>query len=300
MSLITRNTMPPGGFPFEQKKADGTLHKFDGLTYGFNDQCKRIRDYRIGNNLMPTDLYAIGEELDAFQCERLGFDPRWVESKKNTSGWQTLKQSASHIVRSARHAAVGSKILKDWLGEGGIPVAQELAQQRADVCIKGDRDKDGNPMRCRFNQEGHFVAKLTAFIAKAIHDQRREKLRMGLRVNGEENLQTCACCSCHLALKVHVSYDVIAARTLEPEWKQFPAFCWMLKEGGRSNEANQMAPMASKEKDGSDKEANSSDHADVTTTEAPTQADPSRSQSGPTPDAQPETPEVADASSDKS
>ncbi|HEU4344047.1 MAG TPA: hypothetical protein VFU31_21030 [Candidatus Binatia bacterium] len=217
--------MPPGGFPFEQKKADGAVHKFDGLTYGFNDQCKRIRDYRIGNNLMPTDLYAIGEELDAFTCERLGFDPRWCESKKNTSGWQTLKQSASHIVRSARHAAVGSKIIIDWLGSGGQPVAQELAQARADVCLQ-----------CPKNQEGHFVAKLTAFVAKAIHDQRREKLRMGLRVNGEDRIHTCSVCSCHLPLKLFVPYDVIAARTLESEWKEFPDFCWVLKEGGRSNE----------------------------------------------------------------
>jgi len=229
MPLKTRTTFPPGGFPFDQKKADGSVKKFDGLTYGFWPQVIRIKEYREGNGLMPTDKFAIADELDAFQCERLGFDPRWVESKKNPT-FGAHQFSPSHLLRSAKHAAAGVNILKDWLGEGGVPVTPELAQARADVCLKGDQDKDGNPCKCRNNKEGHFFQKLTTAIAKAIHEQRREKLRLGMRVEGEEELHTCTVCDCHLPLKVHVPFKTIAERTSDVQWEEFPEFCWMNKE----------------------------------------------------------------------
>jgi hypothetical protein len=220
MPLKTRQTFPPGGFPYIQKKADGTVHKFDGLTYGFWDQCARIKEYRVGNGLLPTDLQAIATELDSYQCERLGFDPNWVESKKK-SPWAANQFSPSHVLRQGAALAAGANILKDWLGEGGIPVTQELAQSRANICLN-----------CPQNQEGHFVQKLTTIIAKAIHDQRREKLRMALRVDGEEELHTCAVCSCHLPLKVWVPFQTIAERTTDVQWKEFEAVtdCWVNKE----------------------------------------------------------------------
>lgn len=231
MPLKSRNTSPPGGFPYDQKRADGTIIRLGGVNWGFNHTVDIIREYRLGNNLLPTDRASIGAELDAFTSERLGFDPQWVESKKNPM-WPHLQQSPSHvIVKAVRHAVTGSQILRDWLGDGGVPIAAEFAQMRADACLKdNDLDEEGKPCPCRQNREGHFAAKLTTLIAKAIHDQRREKLQLGLRVDGEERLHTCAVCDCHLPLKVWVPFQTIADRTPEHQWQEFPAWCWQRKE----------------------------------------------------------------------
>jgi hypothetical protein len=231
MPLTTRNTFPPGGFPFDQKKADGSIKKFEGLTYGFYEQVMEIKAYREGNGLMPTDKLAIAEELDAFQCERLGFDPLWVTQKK-TMPFAATQFSPSHLLRSAKAVAQGASILADWVGEGGSPVDQSLAQKRADACLQGAKDKDGNPMPCPHNREGHAVMKWTVLLAKAVHDQRREKLRLALRVNGEENLHTCDICLCSLALKVFVPFKTIADRTTDVQWKEFEQvpWCWMNEE----------------------------------------------------------------------
>lgn len=214
MPLITRNTFPPGGFPFDQKKADGSIKKFEGLTYGFWEQVMEIKAYREGNNLMPTDKNAIAEELDAFQCERLGFDPLWVSTQKKMP-FSATQFSPSHLLRSAVALAAGANILKDWLGEGSIPVAQELAQKRADICIA-----------CPENQESHGIMKWTTAIANAVHQQRREKLRMALRVNGEEKLFGCRICLCHNPLAIWVPMSVIQERTSEETFADFPSNCW--------------------------------------------------------------------------
>ena len=108
------------------------------------------------------------------------------------------------------------KVRRDWFGDGGIPVAPELAQQRANVCLK-----------CPFNQEKPVWELLTSAASFAIRQQLKLKTDLALRVNGEEDLHTCAVCLCLLTLKVHVPLKSILESS-NPEG--LPSFCWQIKE----------------------------------------------------------------------
>lgn len=126
--------------------------------------------------------------------------------------------------------ADGLQILKDWLGEGAVPIPTNQAQARADVCTKGFRDKDGNPAPCPFNTAGF---KPIAAIAEIIRQQVEKKRELKLTVVGEDSLHTCDICWCHLPLKIHVPLKYIMENTPEPMLEKFrqdqPA-CWIVKE----------------------------------------------------------------------
>lgn len=227
MPLNSRNILPPGGWLYEQKGADNrVLKKFASMS-PFNDAAREILEFRKGNNLPRATLQEVADDLDEFQCIRLGFDPLFVSVKKNQTILQRFAASPSHVLQGVvgraaglvSNVVTGTQILADWLGNSGKPVSQELAQQRANVCIL-----------CEKNQDGHFSAKLTAAVANAILVQRRKKLEMKLTVEGEENLHTCSACDCHLPLKVWVPIDVVADRTSKETLKELPDFCWMKKE----------------------------------------------------------------------
>lgn len=220
MSLKTLRTLPPGGWAFDQKAPDGSIRKFSEMG-PFGDAVLKIQNYRKGNGIKPDDVDSIAHELEVFTCARLGNDPNWCESKKN-SLLSRISVLPAHVLKAAHRVADvgrGVQIISDWLGDGGVPVSQELANGRGAVCLK-----------CPLNQDGHNVAKLTDKIAEAILDQRRKKLEMNLRVEGEADLHTCEVCLCHLPLKVWVPIKTIAERTHPKLMEKFPEYCWMKTE----------------------------------------------------------------------
>lgn len=108
----------------------------------------------------------------------------------------------------------GARILRDWLGSGGVPVSNELAQDRTDVCLI-----------CPHNKHG---IELTEAASEAIREQVGVKNHLQLHTNGEENLFTCDVCKCPLKLKVFVPFKLV--KPLPEEKEQFPAACWLRTE----------------------------------------------------------------------
>lgn len=227
MALRTRNELPPAGWLYTQKADDGktVLKEFKGMI-PFNDFVNEVLDLRKGNNLQRANFDDTAADIEEATGFRLGYDPRWWGQKK-TSLYQVARalpshvlQAAKHVVEHAENAVRGAHIIKDdWLGKGRDPVARDLAQQRANICIL-----------CEFNRDGHFFQKLTASIAKAIHEQRRLKTGLGLKVDGEDQLHTCQKCDCHLPLKIFTSIDTIKERTSLETINDMPGFCWVRKE----------------------------------------------------------------------
>lgn len=221
MTLKTTKTLPPGGWIFDQLKPDGSKKHFEFMT-PFSDAVRQIADYRKGNGIAPFDADSVADELEAQTCQRLGGDPQWCVTEKKTSLLDRIKVLPAHVrsrVQLAGNVARGALILADWVGEDAKPVEVKIAQARADVCIG-----------CPQNQASHGVMRLTDAIAEAIMEQRRTKLEMGLKVQGEELLHTCAQCSCHLPLKVWVPMKTILGRTSEKLVAEFPDHCWMKTE----------------------------------------------------------------------
>jgi len=224
MPLSSRNHLPPSGWIYTQLDANKKPLKSFASMAPFRDAAQEILDFRKGNNLPRATLQETEEDLDEAQCQRLGYDPQWVSSqKKNPSMLKRFEASSSHLLAGVKAAAgsivTGASILADWLGSGGRPVAQELAQSRANTCIP-----------CPKNKEGHGATKLTAAVANAILVQRRQKMEMNLTVEGEDNLHSCSVCLCHIPLLIWTPTDVIAGRTGINTLHEYPDFCWKRKE----------------------------------------------------------------------
>lgn len=86
--------------------------------------------------------------------------------------------------------------MKEWLGEGGKPVAPKVSQARADMCLD-----------CRFNRTSAMMEQLGSTMKRHL----AAKKRMKLEVVGETLLHTCKLCRCALVLKIHVPFKHIRA-----------------------------------------------------------------------------------------
>lgn len=113
-----------------------------------------------------------------------------------------------------KHLANGTQIIREWLGEGGVPVSYEQAQSRALVCLS-----------CPNNVPGGFI---TDAVANAIKAHLELKAKLSLKVSGERRLAQCSVCQCQLRLKIWCPVDLLRRRAL-PEDK-LPAHCWQLTE----------------------------------------------------------------------
>lgn len=128
--------------------------------------------------------------------------------------------------------ASGASILAEWWGEGGSPVAQELAQGRADTClyVKWVDAEGHGQIGCPFNAKRTLWSLLTAPVAATVKRLLQLKSNMKMSVNGEKRLGTCKICLCSLPLKVHAPIKFIAEETDQEMLKEAPAFCWVRKE----------------------------------------------------------------------
>jgi hypothetical protein len=106
-------------------------------------------------------------------------------------------------------------VLTDWLGDGGKPVAPELAEQRASICV-----------HCPENRSPNWWEKYTNAIALWIRRALMVKNNLGYKVPQEDDLFMCRKCGCCLRLKVHVPIAHIRAHTSDLKLGLYPAYCW--------------------------------------------------------------------------
>lgn len=239
MPLKNTNTLPPGGWVYEQKDNDGKVVKRFKSMSPFKEACMEILKCREANKFNRATLPQVMEDVDEAQCIRLGYDQNFVKKKAVTFTPAKLF-SPVHLREGVRRVADtlgglsnGARILLRWLGEGSKPVAPEIAQARAEVCL---HVAEGKP--CPFNQNGF---KPVERIAELIRDQTEQKNELKLSVQGEEGLHTCALCFCSLPLKVHVPIEQILSGTPAPmleKFKREQPKCWMVTEAENRNPAN--------------------------------------------------------------
>lgn len=232
MPLKSTNTLPPGGFLFTEKSTGFSVSKMMPFPY----VVRELVAHRKLNNLPRATPDEAAYDIEEFNCLRLGNDAQYcIGGKKKVSHGTSPLESQSHQRSHARLVGLsdkvkalgaGASILRDWVGDGMLPVPRQLAQSRADACTGR---LDGKP--CKHNQPGSGVI---SGIAEAIRAQMEKKNEINSTVEGEGKLNSCAICLCHLPLKVHVPMATIIERTpdamIQKFQEQAPAKCWMLTE----------------------------------------------------------------------
>lgn len=114
-------------------------------------------------------------------------------------------------------------MLRDWLGEGGHPVPNEIAAIRAAGCHQ-----------CPKQFRGRWWDKIIKDpIAIAIRAQIAWKNEMQVSTPYDRDLEMCSVCGCCTQLKVHVPLKHILAHTPPEVFAQFPPQCWIAAEANK-------------------------------------------------------------------
>lgn len=90
--LRTYEQTPPGGFPFID--VDG--QKFPSVPM-IEDQARRVSNYRKSNNKPRGDIKEALEDVDCYQCQRLGNMPAYCVPTNVENPQVALNQSAPII-----------------------------------------------------------------------------------------------------------------------------------------------------------------------------------------------------------
>lgn len=128
-------------------------------------------------------------------------------------------QRRSGVVGRVSNAVSGARVLESWFGSGGRPVAADLAQRRADVCLQ-----------CPLNKLGDFWQRTEASVASGLRSLLEFKGDLNLKTHGEESLHSCQACDCWMPLKIWVPLSHIAANTTPETRASLDPSCWVLSE----------------------------------------------------------------------
>lgn len=122
----------------------------------------------------------------------------------------------------------GLAALRDWLGDGGVPVHPMVAEIRATRCTEGNNGQPcpQNKIPGWWNLRANFKKK----VAKWIRAELELKEQKNLRVTSEPKLHMCAACGCCLPLKVWVPGPVVREHTPAKVLSATPDYCWIRKE----------------------------------------------------------------------
>ena len=113
----------------------------------------------------------------------------------------------------------GAKILADWLGEGGQPVATELALKRAETCVN-----------CPKNSIGSASRWWSIPIAAAVKKMLEARQDLNLSTPFDDRLGVCEVCLCSNRLKIHVGAEFLKAHTSAEVLAELPGNCWVPAE----------------------------------------------------------------------
>ena len=206
-----------GGWVFRQPQTGWTNSM---AMVGFKASVDTIRKHRLANpaitakHKLSTDPTAIAEELRVYTRKRLGIADPVAPSFFQPS----RSQLPSRVVAAAgnlKRAAQGTAVVLDWLSSGGMPIAQELANKRATICVA-----------CPKNVQGDWYTTAPAQLIKSTLEARKD---LKLETPSDASLKSCEVCRCLLALKVHCPLSHIVAKTKPEIMAELPSNCWIAR-----------------------------------------------------------------------
>lgn len=216
--------LPPSGYTFYQPETGWEAPKHRS----FSDTVNAIIVHRRANprHGLPTDRENVEAELEVYTVKRLqsikGAENFLIESALTgppPSFHQPPSGQKPGLVAGAKKVSAGIAILLEWLGDGGEPVPQELAQSRASICAS-----------CPSNRVAKITDLFTVQASETIRKQLEIRKELKLSTSSDDKLGVCATCLCPLKLKVFAPITHIEHHTSEEVKSQLPSNCWMLSE----------------------------------------------------------------------
>jgi hypothetical protein len=229
MALKTRKTLPAGGFFFyEAKTGWSPMAMMD-----FETTVNLIIEHRLANprfkGQWATDFETVANELELQTCRQLA-SKGMAEQFCNDGGGFSFREGPTPLpqwlgrrlrenVAAVKQYVSGLKVLMEWIGEGGDPVSQELADSRSEVCAA-----------CPMNRPGKLADFFAEEASEQIKRQIAVKADMKLQSKREGELGVCSACLCPLGLKVWAPIEHVKKYLSKETEAKLDGGCWITKE----------------------------------------------------------------------
>lgn len=225
--LKDRNVQIPYGLKFKLAKTKWSPHPYSS----FDTIVRQLQQHLQAN---PAYLAELGWTLEYdFLAQKVD---EYNAAIAKSHGWTSYIMEGEGVVphpksiarNTPSHVAnlvAGVNTLTDWLGTGGVPVAQDLAETRANTCAAGDGGK-----RCPKNSDGGLLKFFTVPAQKYIKKLVEKRNEMKLATSRDKDLGVCVACDCPLNLKVFTPIEVIKANLSSDAQAELVPFCWIRRE----------------------------------------------------------------------
>lgn len=231
--LINSNSPPPGDWQFTIAAANKVLKTADVVSppqpLSLDQFVRGVIRFINGNPWLLSQGYSNDFETVKTQVREhegarmlaMGL-PHLVQTENAAPKWnppQFIRRHAEGAAGAVKRTASGVKLVVDWLGSGLRPVASELAEKRAKVCVA-----------CPQNVKPNWLQTLDAAAAAQVKKLIEIKNDLKLSTSSDAELKTCTFCDCYLPLKVWANIDHIL-NNLSPEVKsRLHPKCWIFSE----------------------------------------------------------------------
>ena len=223
--LKSRNQCPPSGFivTIPVLKATKTFWSFTEAVAWYQGVAMANPQLKL-----PTNQVIIGDLIDqqnALRCAGIRGGDEYITQKGGTAQLGATKKVPTpapfpaNVVAGVKSLARGAALLFEWEEENTPPASQELADQRASVCVA-----------CPLNQKGNLTAIFTEPIANMFRAKFERLNALNLTTQYDSRLHICTACQCPLQLKCFAPLTLIN-KHLTPETKaKLDPGCWILSE----------------------------------------------------------------------
>lgn len=227
--LASRRNLPPGGIQFVQPET--SWHSWEqapGSDSSFEMCVAALIAHRQANPRfnLPTDVATVSAQVDYYNAARLksvaNAQSYIIEDAAPPPNFPSPPRPPSRLAdvgRAVGKLRAGAKVLTDWLGEGGQPVATEVMMVRAQTCIE-----------CPKNSRGDLTRWFTLPVAATIKKMLEARQDLNLSTPFDDKLGVCEVCLCSNKLKVWVPGEFIRSHTSPEVLAELPAACWVKQE----------------------------------------------------------------------
>lgn len=241
ISLQEKTIVPRDGFSYyhiHPGRPDSAFTIPNGT--GYTNAVRKLMAYRAANPWLnlPADEASCRREIEVYTFARLkatgelgvGYALKFFSADASDDAEvaayeQEIKKNSNRQHRSGHlQAAVGAvgdygvgiATISDWLGSGGLPVDQDVAEKRAKICEV-----------CPLNTAGTWLAQVAATVATAIKNHIAAKHLLKLQVSNEDKLQFCSACHCNLSTKIWTPLSYITEHMKDETKAKLDSKCWI-------------------------------------------------------------------------
>lgn len=230
--LKSRTQSPPNGFLYRQALTGWQNWSVcEPSKWDFGLLCKELQKHRLSNPKyrLNTNLTAIENEVDRVNAERVAALPNsesYVVSDAAPASFRVAPAASllRQVAAVGANLKAGKDILFDWEESGKPPVAQGVANKRAETCVQ-----------CPCNGKGDLSRYFTLPAAALIKSSLERLHQMNLKTPSDSMLGTCEACTCPLRLKIWTPIEFIKEHTSEDVMAKLDPKCWVLAEFKHEN-----------------------------------------------------------------